>query len=317
MAITEERLDAAEVGAFLRKLEDVEKEVDRLEFPDQPFADGDIVPVETQNKPWAEFSVYHQVSHIGSFQLARDYTTTIPRIDVLFKEYRQEIYKWVAGYDYNEDDIAKVIRMGHNINIEKIYGVNESSRQELNELIAFGNPAINMPGFINHPAALRSWSPFALNATSTPIQALAVMNDAVNSVVKLTNKQEKPDTLLLPQSIYDYYNSLLIRDNNGGMIDRTVLEHFLAANKYITDIEGLTELEADTLRDKGLGNNPIMMVYDRNLMKVKAKIYQPLTFIPPRPEGVDGFVRPAKFKYAGIQFRRPYSCHVVQLPQAA
>ena len=52
-------------------------------------------------------------------------------------------------------------------------------------------------------------------------------------------------------------------------------------------------------------------------MKLKAKIYQPLTYGDPRREGADGWVRPAKFKYAGIQFRRPWSCHVVELPNAA
>ena len=317
MSITETRLDAAEIGVFLRKLEDYEQQVDRLDFPDQPFADGKIVPLQIQNKPWARESVYHQVTHVGHFKLARNYTTSIPTVEVLFKEFRQKIHKWVSGYRYSEDDMAAVVRMGKSLDVEKIYAVQEAGRQELNELIAFGDRSIGMPGFINHPAVLRSVSPFALNATSTPIQALAVLNDAVNSVVNLTRKQEKPNTLLLPLSVKNYYSNLLIRDNSGGMINKTVLRHFLDENDYITDIESMTELEAASLRERGLGNRPIMMVYDRNMMKVKGKIYQPISFSDPRPEGVDGFVRPAKFKYAGIQFRRPYSCHVVELPQAA
>ncbi len=188
--------------------------------------------------------------------------------------------------------------------------------QILNELIAYGSHQIGMPGFINHPDVLKSISPYDLDSTSSPSEKLGVLNDMFNSVVTLTNNVEIPDTLLLPLSRYNVCVNELI-STSGGLINKTVLRHFLETNPYVKNIQPLTELESANLQAAGLGNKPLAIAYCRNKMKVKAKIYQPLTYGDPRREGVDGWVRPAKFKFAGIQFRRPWSCHVIELPNAA
>ena len=54
MSLTETKLDSQQVGLFLRALEHIEREVALLDYPDQPFADGLIVPTHTQNIPEAE-----------------------------------------------------------------------------------------------------------------------------------------------------------------------------------------------------------------------------------------------------------------------
>ena len=317
MALTQIRLDAQQHGSFLRRLEYFEKQVDRFDYPDLPFGDGKIVPFHTQNKPQYESFTYTQINGVGTFDLLRNYATSIPIVEIIVDEHSQRIHKWGSSYTYSDDDVRAFLLQGWNINPEKIYVVQEARRQKMNNLVAFGDPSIQMPGFVNHPAMLRSYSPSDIDRTSTPLEALQVMNDSVYAVVNLTNQVEKPNTLLIPLSRFNIISSRLIQtDSGGGMINKTILQHFLDSNPYIEEVAPLTELEGGFLESKGLGNKPIMIAYRRNPMKVRAKIFQPLTWLEPRRWGVDGWQRPCKFKFAGIEFRRPYSAHVVTLPNA-
>lgn len=319
MSLAELKLDAYEVGVFEQQLEDLELEVEKLDFGRKNFASGIYVPIQTENKPWAKTYTYRRVTHVGHFQLARNYTNNIPRIDLLCDEVSRRIYKWISGYDYTEDDMLAVVRQGMGIDREKIEGVRESYEQTLNRLIAYGDEEAGMKGFVNNKSVLRSVAPYSLgSSSSTPKQALAVLNDTANAIVSYTNEIEEPDTLLMPTSMRNYYAQLMIETNNGNaIVDKTVLQHFLDTNPYIKNVGGVRELEATNLRKNGLGDRAVMMAYKRDPRKVRAKIYQPLTFLPTKQEGVDGRVRPCKFKFAGVEFKRPYSCHAVEIPDAA
>lgn len=318
MALTEERLDAADIGAFMRRLEYLEKEVDRLEYDDLPFGDGLIVPIDIENKPEYTSFTYHQITGVGTFDLLTNYSTDIPEVQILVDEFNQLIHKWGSSYTYTDDDIRAYVKSNLDINREKILTLQDARRQKLNSLIAFGDPDINMSGFVAHPAMLRTYSPADIDRSATPMESLQVMHDAVYSVVSLTQQQEKPDTMLIPLSRYNVISSRIIETDSGnGIINKTVLQHFLETNPFIKEVAPLTELEGGYLESKELGNLPIMIAYKRNPRKVKARIFQPLTWLESRRWGLDGWKRPAKFKFGGIQFNRPYSAHTIYLPNAA
>lgn len=309
------RLDNAEVAAYQRQLEDFEQDTDKFDYPELPFAQGRIVPLDIQNKPWAESYTYRQITYIGGFQLARNYTTAIPTVEALYDEFTQKIHQYNSGYHYTDRDIAAVARMGESLEPEKVYGVREAAEQTLNSLIALGDRRLNAPGFITHPDAMRSEAAYPLNSLSTSAQQLAVLNESVHFVVNTTNQVEKPDTLLLPISVKNFLNNQLIQTGTS-ILNKTVLEHFLQTNGYIRNIEGLNELEGSYLEKNGYPNKSLMIAYSRNRTKVKAKIYQPLTFLESRRSGVSGWSRPALFRYGWVQLRRPRSMHVVELPES-
>jgi hypothetical protein len=295
------RLDDATVGAFQRRLEVIEADIDREETAELPFADGRIVPLDIQNTPWAASTTYRRLSRVGFFKLVRSYFTDIPIINLLSEEFTQKVYKWAAAYYFSDDDIEASSRQDFNLESEDIAGVVESSRQKLNDLIAFGDKALGMAGFVNHPDAMHSYSPFKLNASSTPRQCLAVLTDAVTAIVEATQQVEKPNTLLLPLRQYNYLVSTPWSDQMGS----SILKQFLENSPHIKDIEPLNELAG-----AGQDGLDIMMVYRRDKQKVKAKIMQPLTWLQMQRKGL-GYERPAVLKYAGVVLRRPMSIHVV------
>lgn len=309
------RLDAEEVGVFFNSLTDLELKIDReFDLSDFPFAAGSIVPLNIQNKPWAKTWKYRWLRHIGQFKLIRNYTTDLPEVEIAYGEIEMPIYKWGQGYSISEDDIAAVSRMGESIEQDKIYAVEESGNQKLNLLIANGDEETGMPGFLDHPQALRSFALYPLNGSATSQQKLEVLNDCANAPARLTGSLEKPDALLMDTETYQHLTSDIIQIGTTAL-NRTVLEHFLATNPYIKEIGVVNEMSPDYLESIGKPRKRFIQAYKRDPKKVAAKIYQPLKWTDTRPVGVDAFWRGAKFKFGFIDLKRPFSMHVVVLPE--
>lgn len=309
------RLDAEEIGAYFGSLVDIETQIDReFDLSDYPFAAGSICPLNIQNKPWAKTWRYRWLRHIGQFKLIRNYTTDLPEVEVVYGEMEMPIYKWGQGYSVSEDDIAAVSRMGESIEQDKIYAVQESAQQKLNSLIANGDAETGLPGFLDHPQALRSFAPYPLNGSATSQQKLEVLNDCANASARLTNGREKPDVLLMDTETYQHLSSDIIQIGSTAL-NRTVLEHFLATNPYIKEIGVVNEMSPDYLEQIGLTRKRFIQAYRRDPQKVSARIYQPLKWTDTRPIGVDAFWRGAKFKFGFIDLKRPFSMHVSVLPE--
>lgn len=310
------RLDAEEVGAYFGSLVDLETQIDReFDLSDYAFAAGSICPLNIQNKPWAKSWRYRWLRHIGQFKLIRNYTTTLPEVEIVYGgEIEMPIHKWGQGYSISEDDIAAVARMGESIEQDKIFAVQESAQQKINLLIANGDQETGMPGFLDHPQALRSYASYPLNGAATSQQKLGVLNDCANTPARLTNRAEKPDVLLMDSETYEHLSSDIIQIGTSAL-DRTVLEHFLKTNSYIKEIGVVNEMSPDYLEQIGLPRKRFIQVYRRDPRKVAAKIYQPLKWTDTRPIGVDAFWRGAKFKFGGIELKRPFSMHVTILPE--
>lgn len=295
------RKDDAIPGMFLRQLEDIEAEAQRVQFAELSFADGKVCPVDIQNKPGFRTSTYRQLTRVGQFGLVRSYSTSIPSINVLSEEFTQQIHKWAGMYYFSDDDIASAQVADFPLEAEEITAVREAAMQEMNRLMAVGSDELRMPGLLNHPDVLRSYSPVRFNSTATPAQILATMNDAVTTVVNLTQRVEQPDTLFLPTAQFDYVSTTNRTDNT----DRTILEQFLAASPYIKNVEPLIECDG-----AGPDGEDVMLVMKRDRRKLKAMVYEDFKFLDLQRRGL-GYERPAIFRYAGIRLYRPYSVHLV------
>lgn len=299
--LLQSRFDDATMGAFLRQLEAIESEVQRTEYPELPFAEGTIVPIDSTPRPGVRTVTYRKLTNVGKFALVRSYTTTIPNINTLSEEFTQAIHKWAGGYYIYDDDIEAASMGNWNLEQEDIAGVEEVAMQELNRLIAFGADDLNMPGFINHPEFMQSFSPYTLNSASTANQILSVLHDSVTAIVKLSKMIEQPDTLLLPLTQYHYLSNTRI----DGVLAITILKQFLDTSAYIKDIFPLNELEG-----AGVNGTDAMVIYKRDPKKVKARYPQELKWEQMERQGL-GYQRPATFRYGGIVAYRPYSVHVV------
>ena len=304
MAVTI-RKDDARVGAFLRQLEDIESEVQREEFAELGFSNGDYVPLDIQNKPGVRTTTYRKVTAVGQFKLHRNYSTEVPMVNLLSEEFTQTIHKWIGGYYISDDDI-EAARLMREVSIEQedVASVREAAMQQLNNLIAFGDPDLNMPGFLNHPDVLHTYSPIAINSTSTANQILALLNDSAAAPVVLTKQVEKPDTLIMSVKPWNYLTTARVSD----YYDKTILKQFLENNPYIQNVGVVNECEG-----AGVDGGDILVFFKRDRKKLKAMVYEDFQFRPMERKGF-GYTRPAYFRYAGLRVYRPYSINVLTVP---
>lgn len=297
------RNDAASLGVFLRGLEEIESEVQREEFAELALADGKIVPLDIRNRPGIRRTTYRKITAIGAFKLHRAYATEIPMVNLLSEEYTQEVHKWIGGYYIGDDDI-EAARLGLEISIEQedVAAVREAAMQQLNSLIAVGDPDLNLPGLTNHPDVLRTFTSTPISSASTPNQILALLNDSVTAIVTLTKQIEKPDTIVMPVRTWNYLTTVRVSDN----LSDTLLKQFLNNSPYIKNVEVLNECES-----AGIDGSDIMIIYKRDPKKLKAMIFEDFQFKPLERKGF-GYQRPAYFRYAGLRVYRPYSIHIVE-----
>jgi hypothetical protein len=299
------RLDSQDVGAFLRDLEDLETDVKRVEHSALPFASGRIVPIEVQNKPWAQYTTYRQIDSVGHFVMIRSYATDIPLVQSLSEEFTQRIHRFAAAAFYTDDEIYASRHLGQDISAEMITTVQEASEQELNQLIAFGTYGAGedsgFDGFINHPDILRSFSPINIDSNSDADEILGILDDAATAIVTRTQQVEKPNTLLMPLGQFLF----IARARLSNDVNDTILRQFLAETPYIENIFALNELAG-----AGPNGSDVMMAYRRDPSRIKARIKQPLTWLNWEREGL-GFKRIATFKYGGLAVYRPWSIHAI------
>jgi hypothetical protein len=296
------RKDDASLGFFLRQLEDIESEVQREEFSEQTFSEGNIVPLDIYNKPGVQLTTYRKITAVGAFKLHKNYSTEVPMVNLLSEEFSQRIHKWIGGYYISDDDIeAARLMLEISIEQEDVASVREAAMQQLNTLIAYGDPDLNMSGFLNLPDALHTYAPTPISSLSTPNQILALLNDSATASVTLTRQVEQPDTLILPVKQWSYATSARI-DNT---LEKTLMKQFLENTPYIKNVEVVNECEG-----AGIDGTDVMIMYKRDKKKVKAMVYEDFQFKPMERKGF-GYQRPAYFRYAGLRVYRPYSIHII------
>lgn len=297
------RLDDATVGAFQRELEYVEAKVIERKYPELKAAEGKLFQIEELTMPWVESTTYRMMSEVGGeFELADDQTTNLSFVDVLSEEFSQRTYQFRKGYFFTEKEVARTLHLGIPIEEQKIAVVRRLYMQTLNKLLLFGNIRTGQPGFINHPAWLRVAAPFPLNSTSTVSQHLATLNAGARAVITASLRTIMADTLLLPETQYDY---LLSQSRLDTTMTTMTLRFFLENNPSVRNIDWLSELSG-----AGPKGEDVAIFYSRSPDTFKARITDPYRFrdVYKEPFRV---IRPVAFDYNGIIPYMPFSVCVM------
>jgi len=293
---TEVRLDDFTIGAFKDQLLDMEPGSLEQEYERLYWANGDLIPVETKEAPWIQDVGYRETTVLGSWEIMRDYTTHIPMVERLSREFRQSVIKIGGGYRYTDDEMTQAIHLNEPIEQQKMNAVIAAGKQKLDDLMFRGGEGVQ--GFLNHPSTLRMFAAFPFNASSTANQILATLIDSENTISRITKDIEQPDTLLMAKSAWDYTSYARL---DSSVSDTSILEYYMKRSPYIQDIQPLLPLE-------GVGENGsnVACMYKRDINKLKARITQSMGFRKFLPTAW-GMERTCTMRYGGLVIYRPYS----------
>jgi hypothetical protein len=299
------RMDNATPGVFLlRELEHILPKVFEKTYAEIPYSR--IVPVSNEVPEGAETYKYEIYDKVGDFDLVGDFASDLPTSDVRRGEIINTIRNFGGSFVYTTEELRKAQFAKVSLEQRRADAVRDAYERRANKVALFGYPGTGLRGFFNHPTVDKivvtgsSSDGWFDSASVTPDQMLAILNEGITYQVNASNMVERPDTMLLPYSVYRKI-STTPRSN---VSDTTVLEYFLRTNPYITQVEPINEL--DPANSGGALSAPRMVIYKRDPGKLQFHVPMPLKFHPPQPKNLAWSV-PAEAKIAGVALYYPKS----------
>jgi hypothetical protein len=300
------RLDTqAAAGVFLQnELRHILPKVFEKEYPEYPYSR--ILPISNEVPEGADTYKYDLFDRVGDFDLVSDAGDDLPTSDVKRGEVVNNIRQYGGGFRYTTDEIRKAAFAKISLEQRRANATRASYEERANKVALFGQAGTGLKGFFNHPAVDKlvmtgsnsdGWFD-AANITGD--QMVAILNEGVTYQGNSTKMVEKPDTYLVPFSVYRKISTTRIGSNS----DTTVLDFFLKTNGTIKQVEPINEL--DTANSFGNLSASRMVLYNRSSEKLEFHISMPLTFLPPQPINL-AFKVPAEAKFAGVALYYPKS----------
>jgi hypothetical protein len=209
-----------------------------------------------------------------------------------------------TGYQYSDEELRQAIYLNRPLPQLKANVARRGYEELAQRTCMFGNDTYNLPGFVDNtnvtdalvvdPGSGTEW------VNKTPRQILFDINDFMGDIFVDTLQVERPDTLALPTSQWNYIAGTPRSDQS----DLTILAWLIANSPYLTSTEDVIPLTE--LAGQGAGGTDRMVAYTKNLDKLVFHIPMPLRFTEPQRKG-RGFEIPGEFKLSGVEFRYPGS----------
>lgn len=199
------RNDAATV-AFTNELRHVFTEVLKQPMPEYQFADGQFAPSITDVPLGKKTYEYHMLNYQGHAEVLNSLAwRQLPRVTVGADMEIGYIARFGCVWSITEDDELANNFTSINIETELPIAAKRAHMQQWDQAFAFGNQALKLQGFMNHPNVPCVDAPLNAGNTSTYWRnksAVEIVSDVkllVRHLPSITNEIEKPDTVLMSQ----------------------------------------------------------------------------------------------------------------------
>ena len=287
------RTDAKYTAFLAQDLEAVEAEMYRVEYPELKFRS--ILPVDNNYPTGVETIAYRVMDGFGEAKFIAAGADDLPLADVHGEKFSSNVESIGAGYAYNTHELRASAMGGVQLDRERAQIAMEMIERKMDDSVAMGAEEVGMVGFARHPNvpvdSSAAWSGL------TADQILSKMNDLAQAVVDATKGVHKPDTMLLPDTLYGLVAVKLM--NTANPTGETVLSQFLKTQPYIRTVQAWRPLE--TASETG-GKRVICYKRDPKV----AKVAIPMEAISHEPErrGLK-FIVPLEARFGGVIVKLP------------
>lgn len=288
-------LDANETAAFARQLEDIDKELYRVEYPE--LRGRIILPVKTDIHEGAEEHTYRAVDRAGQSKVIANYADDLPRVDVQGFEVTQKLFGHGASYGYSIQDLRRSRMTGLPLDRERAMTAREAIARKNDNIMGTGESSVGITGFWNSSLVSLVTPATGTWTTATADEIAKDLFKMERAILTDSSMVEVPDTVVLPPSLFALATTKRMSDT-----DTTALEFFLkkAIGVKNADWWHLGELA------NASGNGPRIAMGKRDPRKVAALL--PLEFyqMAPQQKGL-GFEVNCDSRAGGVIFRYPKS----------
>lgn len=298
------RLDASENAFLLRQVEFIQTRSYDVKFP--LLYARKFIPINNQIDNSASTYTYPQYTQVGMAKLLASYADDLPASDVYVTEFSSKIKPLGSAYRYNINEIRQAMKAGVALDQKKSNSARKSIENLIDRILALGDTATGLVGFINQPNALSYTIPNGalgspLWSSKKPLEILADMVNLVAFVPTNTGNNEEPNAVLLPRAQYTLISTTPWSANGGS--DLTILEYF-KRNQPGVEV-GMWPL----LVGQGAGGTDRMIAYNRDPEKFEGIIPQEFEQFQPEQKGLT-FEIACHARIGGCVFYYPLSMAV-------
>lgn len=301
MSIAVDRTDAGESLYLARQLESVLPETKDVLY--REMKSKTLIPVNSRHASGTKTITWKSASKAGRAKIVAAYgATDIPSVSRAMTEQSVKVHSVAVKASWSKHDVREAQMTNTPLQSDLTRDAGEANALTIDQAALLGDAEHGINGMLNYPGltsatiptdgagGLKTW------ASKTGTQILRDIGNMVKAITVTTNGVEKPNTLLLPLSVFTDLSLRPWNESNSG--DKTVLA-YLAENLRtlgITSIEGVVELE--TL---GAGGTCRAFLYAKDPRKVEQHIPLVLDTTPPQPDGLQWNVF-FESRFAGTTF---------------
>lgn len=309
LPLTEDfRRDAQLAPFFARELEHIFAQTYDIKHPNLKMANGEVVNIDTSVNSGAESYTYYQFDNVGFAKLINSYAAKdLPRVSIKGAKFNANIESLAASYGWNIQDIRNARMVGRPLETRLANAARRAHDQSWQEIGLFGADEVDLAGFLNHPnitvsdAATKAAGPPDTWASGTPDEIIADVNDAINSVMDVTNGVEIVTRVMMPIEQF----TLISTTPRSSTSDTTILEFLRRVHPGVT-FDWLNELAA--AKSGGQLTEDALIAYDMDVDKVALIIPQPFEQFPVHQDGLE-FNVATHSRIGGIRVTYPLSIH--------
>jgi len=225
------------------------------------------------------------------------------RVDVSISDERQRIVPIVNSFGYNFQEVRNAKYAKRGLSLLRAQTARDVMEADLSQLLLIGSVPEALPGLFTLPNALSYTIPNGaavspLWSTKTSLEVVADMHAMATTIRNFTKKAESPDTLVLPDSAYDYVATTPMGADGNSL---TILQYFLRNDRYIKFVESSLELESNAA-----WSGRQMVAYKRDKTRFQGVIPQEFEQFAPQPVGMETIVN-CHMRYGGLEVYKPKS----------
>lgn len=231
--LNQDHADAQGALFFARQLEYVMRELYREEFDDLPFANGEIIPFDTEIPENARTFLWYLYTGLGIARFINSYARgNLPLVTMQAAQRTGRVQPFGNAYAWSTQDIRDAQFAGYPLSTELPSWAKRAHEELLNDTIAWGREDLGLPGLLNHPNITISDSPANGTGSSTFWSAKSVDNiladvfTLITTPTRLTRGREKVNMVLLPLAEMLLLQTLRMGTGDGTL---TVLGYIQAA----------------------------------------------------------------------------------------
>lgn len=313
MASDGARFDSADDASvfFARELDYVKAQSYDVEYPELTALE--LFPQTSETDEGADTITYYTYDKTGLAKIIDNYSTDLPRADVIGKPSIAQIKSIGDSYGYSAQEMRASRLANKSLDVRK----GESARYQndnLTNIIAWkGDEASGLLGVLSTAQNIPLYT-IAAGGTSnktkwtekTADEILADINGMAKQVARVTKNVERPDTLCVPAEVYMDIATRRIPDTS-----TTVLAFVLEHAPYIKDVISTAELDADSVETNpyaaASSGSGVAFLFKNDARKLSLEIPMPFRQYPVQVKNLETII-PCESRVAGVIVYYPLSC---------